>query len=152
MPTILTASLALLVPCVLQPDTRPPRPAIEPYNLVWTTPSADASASMPIGNGTLGANVWVEKNGDLVLLLSRTDAWSETDRLLKLGRVRVRLEPNPFTAAVFRQELKLAEGRIELTEPTSQTTVVVYVTPTIDQIRVEGRSVTPVKVTAALES
>ena len=107
---------------------------------------------MPIGNGTLGANVWVEKNGDLLLLLSRTDAWSETDRLLKLGRVRVRLEPSPFTAQGFRQELRLAEGRIVLSEPQSQASVVVYVTPRLDQIRVEGRTSTPVKASATLEN
>jgi hypothetical protein len=145
---MLTATMFVLAAQAVQPAP----PEIDRYNLVWTTPSADASGSMPIGNGTLGANVWVEKNGDLVLLLSRTDAWSETDRLLKLGRVRVRLEPNPFTAAGFRQELKLAEGRIELSEPEAQARVVVYVTPTVDQIRVEGRTATPVKVTATLEN
>jgi len=107
---------------------------------------------MPIGNGTLGANVWVEKNGDLLLLLSRTDSWSETDRLLKLGRVRVSLDPSPFSGIGFRQELRLAEGRIEISDPESRARVVVYVTPTVDQIRVEGQGQTPMTVSAVLEN
>ncbi|MCF7973492.1 MAG: DUF5703 domain-containing protein, partial [Phycisphaerae bacterium] len=59
--------------------------------LVWTSPSQDSRGAMPIGNGEVGANVWVETNGDLLFYLSRTDAWSENCRLLKLGRVRVTL-------------------------------------------------------------
>ena len=70
---------------------------------------------MPIGNGELGANVWVEEGGDLLLLLSRTDAWSEANRLLKLGRLRLHFEPNPFQAGQpFRQRLHLRAGRIEI--------------------------------------
>lgn len=68
---------------------------------------------MPIGNGEMGMNVWVEENGDLFMLVSRTDAWSEACRLLKVGRVRVRLTPNPFTKGLpFRQELVLHDGKI----------------------------------------
>ena len=66
------------------------------YDVVWDSPSTDASGSMPIGNGEVGLNVWVEADGDLVFYISRTDAWSECNRLLKLGRVRVKLSPNPF--------------------------------------------------------
>lgn len=129
-------------------------PELARYNPVWTIPGADASGSMPIGNGVVGANVWVDAGGDVVLLLSRTDAWSETDRLLKLGRVRVHLEPSPFTGPGFRQELRLAEGRIEVSAatPLGPARVVVYVLPGVDQVRVEGTSAGPVKVTATLES
>ena len=68
------------------------------YNVVWDSPSKDSSGSMPIGNGDVGLNVWVEESGDLVFYIGKTDAWSETVRLLKLGRVRVRLSPNPFVS------------------------------------------------------
>lgn len=68
------------------------------YNVVWSTPSPDLSGSMPLGNGDIGLNVWVEENGDLLFYISKTDAWSENSRLLKLGRMRVSLEPNPFRA------------------------------------------------------
>ena len=70
--------------------------AVDAYNVVWNSPSKDSSGSMPLGNGDIGVNAWVEENGDLLLYVSKTDAWSENVRLLKLGRVRLRLTPNPF--------------------------------------------------------
>jgi hypothetical protein len=86
-----------------------------PNAVVWNTPSRDSSGSMPLGNGDIGLNVWVEEEGDLLFYLSKTDAWDENARLLKLGRVRVSLTPNPFTAgADFRQELDLATGTIRI--------------------------------------
>ncbi len=88
---------------------------MRPESLVWTTPSRDSSGSMPLGNGDIGLNVWVEEDGDLLFYLSKTDAWDESARLLKLGRVRVSLSPNPFTkGAAFRQELDLATGCIRI--------------------------------------
>ena len=67
---------------------------------------------MPIGNGDLGLNVWTEQNGDLVFLIGKTDAYTENGQLVKLGRVRVHLTPNPFASASgFQQELKLRDGR-----------------------------------------
>lgn len=76
---------------------------------------------MPIGNGDLAANVWMEPSGDLVFYLSKSDAWSGNGRLLKLGRVRVRLD-KPFVLpdATFKQELDLDSGtiRIESTRDT----------------------------------
>jgi len=89
--------------------------SLEQYNVVWRTPSKDSSGSMPIGNGDVGLNVWVEQEGGLLLYISKTDAWSENCRLLKLGRCRVKLSPNPFSRGVFfRQILKLREGEIEI--------------------------------------
>ena len=69
---------------------------LDAYNVVWGAPSKDHNGSMPIGNGDIGMNVWVERNGVLVLLISKTDAWSENHRLLKIGRVRVTLSPDPI--------------------------------------------------------
>ena len=70
---------------------------------------------MPLGNGDLAANVWTEQNGDLVLLVAKSDAWTETGKLVKLGRVRIQLSPNPFAgAADFTQTLKLEDGSIEI--------------------------------------
>ena len=65
-------------------------------DVTWDAPSRDSFASMPIGNGDIGLNVWVDEGGDLLFYLAKTDAWSENARLLKLGRVRVRLSPNPL--------------------------------------------------------
>jgi alpha-L-fucosidase 2 len=88
------------------------------YNVIWTTPSQDYNGSMPIGNGELAANVWVEPTGDLIFLLSKSDTWSggspsHGPELLKLGRVRVRLDKSLFhEGAEFRQELDLKTGSI----------------------------------------
>ena len=93
----------------------PPSRGHAPEMFVWTSPSRDASGSMPLGNGDIGLNVWVEEGGDLLFYLSKTDAWDENGQLLKLGRIRLSLAPNPFVkGAVFRQELDLANGCIRV--------------------------------------
>lgn len=88
---------------------------VSEYNVVWDSPSADCHGSMPIGNGDLAANVWVEPNGELVFYLSKSDTWSAQQELLKLGRVRVKMNP-PLVAngATFRQELDLQTGAIQI--------------------------------------
>lgn len=90
---------------------------LDRYNVVWTSPSADATGSMPIGNGDVAANVWVEAaTGDLLILLAKHDAIDENANLLKLGRVRVRVTPSPLALpdATFRQTLRLREAGIEV--------------------------------------
>lgn len=72
------------------------------YNVVWNTLSATGSMeSMPLGNGDITANVWVEKGGDIMLYIGKSDTWSEATRLLKTGRVRIKLTPNPFIEDAF---------------------------------------------------
>jgi hypothetical protein len=91
-----------------------PRNPLDSYNVVWTSPSKDAHGSMPLGNGDIGINAWVEPSGDLVFYISKTDAWDENDRLCKVGRVRVKFDPPLAVKDGFRQELKLREGVIEI--------------------------------------
>lgn len=90
-----------------------PPPKLEDCHLLWNSPSASSAGSMPIGNGELGANVWMTPDGVLHLLLARTDAWSEACRLLKLGQVDVSFDPPLQTAAGFRQVLALRDGQIQ---------------------------------------
>jgi hypothetical protein len=90
-------------------------PFIAGNDVIWMTLGTNENDSMPIGDGDLAANVWTEQNGGIVLLIAKTDAWSENGQLLKLGRVRVDLDPNPFTnSASFTQTLKLETGDVEL--------------------------------------
>ncbi|MBS1721900.1 MAG: hypothetical protein JSS66_02715 [Armatimonadetes bacterium] len=121
---------------------------LDACNVVWMTPSQGAEGSMPIGNGAVGANVWVEPNGDIVLLLSRTDAWSEACRLLKVGRVRVHFEPNPF-AHQLRQELVLRDGRIRLTAAGTDLSVFVEDGPAV--VRLVGTKPAKTKMTVTVE-
>ncbi|HYZ84552.1 MAG TPA: DUF5703 domain-containing protein [Bryobacteraceae bacterium] len=108
-------------------QTAPPATSnLDRYNITWTSPSKDSSGSMPLGNGDVGLNVWVEESGDILFYVSKTDAWSEQARLLKLGRVRLRMNPNPFANAKnFRQTLNLSRGEIVISggEPSSKVTI-----------------------------
>ncbi len=65
---------------------------------------------MPCGGGDIGLNVWVEE-GEVLFYMQRSGSLAEQNEYLKLGRVRPRLDPNPFaeTAVSFRQELKLQQ-------------------------------------------
>jgi hypothetical protein len=83
-------------------------------SLVWTSPSHNSSESMPCGGGDIGLNVWVE-NGDLLFYVSRSGAFDENNTLLKQGRFRVRISPNPFINATdFHQVLNLNDGNVEI--------------------------------------
>ncbi|HEY5914569.1 MAG TPA: DUF5703 domain-containing protein [Verrucomicrobiae bacterium] len=89
---------------------------VDVYNVVWNSPSEDHHGSMPLGNGDVALNAWVTKDGNLQFYISKTDAWDDNARLLKVGKVRFHFEPNPFAnGADFRQELRLSEGCIEIT-------------------------------------
>ena len=87
-------------------------------NVTWTTPSTNGSpGSMPIGNGDITANVWVENNGgDLMFYVGKSDSWSEGTRLLKVGRMRTHFSPNPFASgSPFSQTLNFYNGEIDIT-------------------------------------
>src|SRR5271170_5105069 len=84
-------------------------------DVTWNSPGTNENNSMPLGNGDIALNVWTEQNGDIVLLLGKSDAWSENGQLLKLGRVRIKLTPNPFSSsATFTQTLKLETGEVQI--------------------------------------
>src|SRR5229473_143530 len=119
---------------------------IDQYNVKWTTPSNDSSGSMPIGNGDIGVNAWVEPSGDLVFYLSKTDAWSESARLLKLGRVRVKLLPNPFVPGQpFSQTLKLSTGEIEIVAGKSDSgmKISLWVDANSPVVRIQAKTIRP---------
>ena len=84
------------------------------YNPIWTTPSKNSSQSMPVGGGDIGLNVWVE-NGDILFYVARSGTFDENNSLLKQGRVRLRLSPNPFeNGDSFKQELILNDGYVKI--------------------------------------
>jgi len=127
---------------------------VSDYNVVWDSPSRDANGTMPLGNGDIGANVWVDPNGDICFYISKTDAWSDNARLLKVGKVRVTCDPPIFKpGAAFKQTLDLQAGRILVESQVSDSQFKVSVSvdanhPTIDVIH---ESSLPVKMTARVE-
>jgi hypothetical protein len=108
---IVLAALILLQACKTQNTTHPFK---DQYNVVWDTQSENASGSMPLVGGDIGCNVWVE-NGDILLYLQRSGSLDENGEYLKMGRFRLKLNPNPFKESTsFRQELRLADGYVEI--------------------------------------
>ena len=85
------------------------------YNVIWNSPSKDASGVMPIGNGDIAAGVYALEDGDLYLLLSKNDAYTYSGDIFKTGRVRVSLNPNPFSKGKpFKQTLDLVNGSVNI--------------------------------------
>lgn len=116
-------------------------------DVTWDSPSRDASGSMPLGNGDFAANVWLEESGDLLLLLAKSDAWDENSTNLKLGRVRIRLEPPlPTRSARFRQVLRLESATIEIvcTDEKVETRLLIWIDANAPVLRVEIDSEQPV--------
>lgn len=87
--------------------------ASDSFNVVWDAPSKDHHGSMPLGNGDISLNAWVERSSDLVFYIGKSDAWDDNARLLKVGRVRVSLTPAP-PVQPFRQELSLETGTMNV--------------------------------------
>lgn len=105
--------LSLVLPAASTPAKGPRLAAAN--DVTWSQPGTNENDSLPLGNGDLALNVWTETNGDLVLLAAKADAWSENGQLLKLGRVRIRLNPSPFVACQgFAQSLHLETGEVAL--------------------------------------
>src|SRR5579859_2291465 len=124
-------------------------------DVVWDSPSADARGSMPLGNGEVTLNAWVETNGDLQFYIGRCDSYSEISRLLKVGLIRVSLSPNPFQdGQPFSQHLRLRDGVIEISggEKMNAVTLDLFADPDQPVIYVTGKSAQPEMVTVAVES
>lgn len=125
-------------------------PVLKNYNPIWTTQSTNSSESMPLGGGDIGLNVWVEK-GDLYFYFSRSGTFDEHNTLLKLGRVKVRVTPNPFKDNQgFHQELKLKDGAVLIAQ--NNTKIKLWVDVFKPVIHLDLESKTPLKMTASYES
>lgn len=107
--------LSLLAICAAGFTSALPAAAADyiPKDYVWTSQSKNSSESMPCGGHDVGMNVWVE-NGDVMFYVSRSGMFDENNTLLKAGRFRIRLTPEPFSGADsgFRQTLRLDDGAI----------------------------------------
>jgi alpha-L-fucosidase 2 len=120
-------------------------------DVTWHSLGVNENDSMPIGNGSLGANVWTEANGDLVLLVSSPDAWTEMGKLVKLGRVRIRLAPNPLVGSGdFTEVLHLEDGAIEIRAGSN--TARIWIDANHPAIHVEAHTEHPAVMQVSLET
>ncbi|GAB3290957.1 DUF5703 domain-containing protein [Hymenobacter humi] len=124
------ARLLLLLCCGwlagLGAQAQKPSSELAACNITWTSASRNAGESMPCGGGDTGLNVWVEQ-GDVLFYVARSGTFDENNSLLKLGRVRLRLTPNPFEGGTFKQELALHTGDVRLTGTAKNQTVQVHI-------------------------
>lgn len=105
---------------------------------------------MPLGGGDIGLNVWVEK-GDLYFYFSRSGTFDEHNTLLKLGRVKVALTPNPFKDNEgFHQELVLKDGYVLIAQNNTKIKLWVDVFKPIIHLDLESKN--PLQMTASYES
>ena len=81
------------------------------YNVTWESQSKNSAESMPVGGCDVGCNVWVE-DGSIYYYFGRSNGFDENNALLKSGRIKIDITPNPFVT--FRQELKLENGYVHL--------------------------------------
>ncbi len=136
---------------------------IDQYNLTWNVPGPSSAASMPLGNGDIGLNVWVEPGGDLLSYISKTDAWGgekdstadtwmqEGGVLMKLGLIRVSLTPKPMVSS-FSQTLHLGHGEItiRLGEGATAIDYRIWVDANHPVIRIEANGSQPFKTTVTV--
>ncbi|KAH7311079.1 hypothetical protein BKA65DRAFT_543104 [Rhexocercosporidium sp. MPI-PUGE-AT-0058] len=101
--SFLLLALSTVVRAITLPDS---------YDVTWTTQSKNSAGSMPLGGGDLGLNVWAENN-TILFYIAKGGTFDENNSMLKLGRVRLTMDPNPFVGnGTFRQTLKLNDGYI----------------------------------------
>src|SRR5258708_25750547 len=50
-------------------------PSLDACNVSWDVPGPTSSQSMPIGNGDIGLNVWVQPHGGLAFYIGKTSSW-----------------------------------------------------------------------------
>src|SRR5438128_4616393 len=120
---------------------------LDRYNVVCDSPSQGACGSMPIGNGDIGVNVWVEQNGDVLLLIAKCDAWDENSINLKLGRIRLKLSRLSLTP--FRQTLRLRTGDVEIV--LGDVRLVLWVDANQPVVHIDAESASPFELQSSLE-
>ncbi len=149
---LLPPALALIVSAG-SVHAEPAAPAVadslDACDVTWSTPGGTSFGSMPLGNGDVGANVWVEPGGDVVLYVSKVDAYDAGHMLPKLGRVRITFDP-AMDVRDFRQTLKLREGAVAIKG--GDVNLRVWIDANCPVIRVDGKSLTPRRMKIAVES
>ena len=123
-------------------------------SVCWRSPSADYNGSMPLGNGEVALNAWIEPSGDLRVFLARTDAWDEYGRLLKVGGLRVRVgNGDPSRTRTFKQTLDVRDAtlRAEFGEGAARVELTLWVDANRPVVVVEAASAAPTEACASLE-
>ena len=103
---------------------------------------------MPLGNGDVGLNVWMEENGDLLFYISKVNAYDANHILPKLGKIRVSMQP-AINTKTFKQTLNLIDASIDI--EVADVSLKVWVDANNPIINVESKSNTSRTVSISLE-
>jgi len=144
------AALAAMAPA--SPPVVRPWDQLTGQNIVWNSPSKDASGAMPLGNGSVLTNIWVDPQGDLLIALARSDPDKKTT--IGLGRVRIKLDP-PLSVEKqsLRQTLMFSNGAVEIIGQADKARPVfsIWVDANQPTLHVQLRCQQPVGVNAVVE-
>lgn len=105
-----------------------------PGDLRWTQLPGGSHEAVPLGNGRLVASVWFEPDGRLRAYLARGDSWSAHSRLLKVGRLGIRVGAAQWS----RGSLHLSLQTATLTAELGSTTWRIWVDESADVLCVEA--------------
>ena len=153
MPTALLALGALLLAtsAAASPTAGGFRPPVSAYDVVWDDAeyagAEFGTASMPVGNGDAAANVWWH-DGALYALLAKGDAWSAWHDLLKVGRLKLSLQPAPSTAN-YSLTMHVDSASVELRMEGLSARL--WVDPGVNALRVELDTAAPTTLAVELQ-
>lgn len=125
------------------------------YDVVWDSPSKDCLGSMPLGNGDIGINLWVDEDGLLQFYVGKTDTWSEIHRLLKVAKINVFADGNKHAVKQqFKQTLDLQTGtvNVEMGEGESRRDYRIWVDANNPVVWVDLHSASPVDMSVELDT
>ena len=145
-------ALASLALCGTSPAAEPAAPS--PYEVVWDSPSPDTNGTMPLGNGEIALNAWIEPSGDLRFYIARTDSWDDSGRLVKVGALRIKVGDGPAERTKkFRQVLTAKDGTLSACygEGDAQVELRLWVDANRPVICVEAKTVRPSTASAMME-
>jgi len=127
---------------------------LDQCDVIFDSPGGDRSCSMLLGNGDISLLIWVERNGNVVLELNKSDAWDEIGRQALIGKIRLALQPNLFVDGTpFRQRLHFREGQVTVAAGglKDRVEVCLWVDANQPVVRIEIESKIPIALQATVE-
>lgn len=119
------------------------------YIVEWNELGNSSRDSMPLGNGSVGINLWTEQNGTVVFYIASSDALDEYCRIIKLGKVIISFNKDILCGGNFIQRLDMKNGNIIIKNDTALITV--WISEGLNNIFVDIKSNVPVKAFAKAE-
>ncbi len=122
-------ALAVACCCAACADEAP-----SPYKVAWSSPSTNWNGTMPLGNGELAVNAYLDGAiGRLHLLLARIDAMDELGRHVKIAEVLVDDLPAWTDGVPYLQTLDSERGTLSIAYGSEQNKTSVEIWVEVDR-------------------